>query len=180
MTIKEYFYSFKWPRLELRRRDFNRVLQSRDPDPKFCNPESRPEFALKSQIPSFKYDAVIKRLVFTSDGVGVGVGVVSVVVRALMTYWKSRENIFSCENLWIGAVSGAISATESESEESSLTFPLWSSDNQIVGVGRRSGRKNHSQCTFSCFVKGLVLPLLLENSMTCCSFQLIVNDEVES
>ena len=29
-------------------------------------------------------------------------------------------------------------------------------------------------------MKGLVLPLLLENSMTCCSFQLIVNDEVES
>ena len=84
MTIKEYFYSFKRPRLELRRRDFDRVLQSRDPDPKFCNPESRPEFALKSQIPSFKYDAVIKRLVFTSDGVGVGVGVVSVVVRALI------------------------------------------------------------------------------------------------
>ena len=74
MKIKEYFYSFKWPHLELRRRDFNKVLQSRDPDPKFCNPESRPEFALKSQIPSFKYDAVIKRLVFTSDGVGVGVG----------------------------------------------------------------------------------------------------------
>ena len=48
------------------------------------------------------------RLVFTSDGVGVGVGVVSGVVRALMTLSKLK----------IGVVSGVISATESESEES--------------------------------------------------------------
>ena len=47
-------------------------------------------------------------MVFTSDGVGVGVGVASGVVRALMTWWKSK----------IGVVSGVISATESESEES--------------------------------------------------------------
>ena len=81
------------------------------------------------------------RLVFTSDGVGVWI--VSGVVRALMTKWKSK----------LGVVSGVISATESESEESerfhflptplttpSLTFRLWSSENQIVGVGSRSGR----------------------------------------
>ena len=59
----------------------------------------------------------------------------------------------------IGVVSGVISATESESEESerfhflptplttpSLAFRLWSSENQIVGVGSRSGRINQSQC----------------------------------
>ena len=43
----------------------------------------------------------------------------------------------------------------------SLTFRLWSSENQTVGVGRRSGRINQSQCTFSRFVIGLVLLLLL-------------------
>ena len=102
------------------------------------------------------------RLVFTSDGVGVWI--VSGVVRALMTKWKSK----------LGVVSGVISATESESEESerfhflptplttpSLTFRLWSSENQIVGVGRRSGRISQSECTFSRFVIGLVLLLLL-------------------
>ena len=44
----------------------------------------------------------------------------------------------------------------------SLTFRLWSSENQIVGVGSRSGRINQWQCTFPCFAIGLVLlPLLL-------------------
>ena len=38
----------------------------------------------------------------------------------------------------------------------SLAFCLWSSENQIVGVGIRSGRINQSQCTFPCFVIGLV------------------------
>ena len=63
---------------------------------------------------------------------------------------------------------------ESESEESegfhfprtlfmtlSLTFRSCSSENQIVGVGSRSGGINQSQCTFPCFVIGLVLLLLL-------------------
>ena len=81
-----------------------------------------------------------------------------------MTCWKSK----------IGVVSGVISATESESEESerfhflptplttpSLTFRLWSSENQIVGVGSRSGRISQSECTFPRFVIGLVLLLLL-------------------
>ena len=40
----------------------------------------------------------------------------------------------------------------------SLAFCLWSSENQIVRVGSRSGRINQSQCTFPCFVIGLVLP----------------------
>ena len=68
------------------------------------------------------------RLVFTSDGVGVGV--VVGVIRELMTKWKSK----------IGVVSGVISSTESESEESErfhfLPIPvrlwlrrLWSSEN---------------------------------------------------
>ena len=43
----------------------------------------------------------------------------------------------------------------------SLAFCLWSSENQIVRVGSRCGRTNQSQCTFPCFVIGLVLPLLL-------------------
>ena len=44
----------------------------------------------------------------------------------------------------------------------SLTFCLWSSENQIVGVGSRSRRINQWQCTFPCFAIGLVLlPLLL-------------------
>ena len=43
----------------------------------------------------------------------------------------------------------------------SLAFCLWSSENQIVRVGSRSERINQSQCTFPCFVIGLVLPLLL-------------------
>ena len=43
----------------------------------------------------------------------------------------------------------------------SLAFCLSSSENQIVGVGSRSTRINQSQCTFLCFVIGLVLPLLL-------------------
>ena len=43
----------------------------------------------------------------------------------------------------------------------SLTFHLWTSENQINGVGSRSGRINQSQCMFTRFVIRLVLPLLL-------------------
>ena len=43
----------------------------------------------------------------------------------------------------------------------SFTFRLWSSENQIVGVGSRSGRINQSQCSFPRFVIGLVLPFVL-------------------
>ena len=66
------------------------------------------------------------RLVFTSDGVGVGV--VVGVIRELMTEWKSK----------IGVVSRVISSTESESEESERFHffrfrlrlrRLWSSEN---------------------------------------------------
>ena len=48
----------------------------------------------------------------------------------------------------------------------SLAFCLWCSENQIVGVGSRSSRINQSQCTFPCFVIGLVLPLLLPTPTT--------------
>ena len=74
----------------------------------------------------------------------------------------------------IAVVSGVIRATESESEESerfhflptplttpSLTFRLWSSENQIVRVGSRSRRISQSQCKFPRFVIGLVLLRLL-------------------
>ena len=81
-----------------------------------------------------------------------------------------------------------ISATESESEESErfhflqtprLTFRLWSSENQIsVGVGKRSGRINQSQCTLPRFEIGLVFPLLLASSAT--QFTLDRNDGVVS
>ena len=60
------------------------------------------------------FQLLIVRLVFTSHkplkelGVGVGVGIVSGVVRAHKTLWKSK----------LGVVSGVLSATESESEES--------------------------------------------------------------
>ena len=43
----------------------------------------------------------------------------------------------------------------------SLTFRLGSSENQIVGVGSRSGRINQSQSTFPRFVVDLALLLLL-------------------
>ena len=42
-----------------------------------------------------------------------------------------------------------------------LTFRLWSSENQIVGVVSRGGRINESQCTFLRIIIGLVLSLLL-------------------
>ena len=42
-----------------------------------------------------------------------------------------------------------------------LTFRLWSSENQVVGIGSRSTRINQSRCTFSRVVICLVLTLLL-------------------
>ena len=42
----------------------------------------------------------------------------------------------------------------------SLTFRLWTSENQIVGVGSRNGRIIQLQCMFSRFVIGFVLLLL--------------------
>ena len=48
----------------------------------------------------------------------------------------------------------------------SLTFHLWSSENQIVRVGSTSGRINQSQSTFPCFVICLVLLLLLPTPTT--------------
>ena len=86
----------------------------------------------------------------------------------------SSRLVFTSDGVGVGVVSGVVSATELESEESerfhflptplmtpSLTFRIWSSENQIVGVGSRSVRVNQSQCTFPRFVIGLVLLLLL-------------------
>ena len=47
-----------------------------------------------------------------------------------------------------------------------LTFRLWSSKNQTVGVGSRRGRINQSQCMFPHFAIGSVLPLQLATSTT--------------
>ena len=100
----------------------------------------------------------IKRLVFTCDRVGVGV--VSGAVKS----------VYDLVKLKIGVVRGVISDgigirtfpfLLTALTTPSLTFRLWSSENQIFGVGSRSGRINQSQCTFPRFVVGLVLPLLL-------------------
>ena len=98
------------------------------------------------------------RLVFTSDRVGVVRG----VIRVLMTKWVIR---------------GVISGTELESEESehfhfhptplmtrSPTFCLWSSENQIVGVGRRSGRTKPIKKRGNVYCDWFILPLLLPTS----------------
>ena len=84
-------------------------------------------------------------------------------------------------------IKNIVSATESETEESerfhflptpSLTFRLRSSEKQIVGVRKRSGRINQSRCTFPRFVIGLVLPLLLASPTT--QFSLNRNNGVVS
>ena len=82
---------------------------------------------------SLKVKCIALRLVFTSDGVG--------VVKALRNLLKTKN----------GVVRGVISATSEVRRiktfpflptpltTPSLTFRLWSSENQIVGVGSRSG-----------------------------------------
>ena len=87
---------------------------------------------------------------------------------------KRLRLVFTNDGVGVGVVSGVIRLMESESEESerfhflptpfttpSLAFRLWSSENHIVGVGSRSGRIDQSQCTFPHFVIGLVLQLPL-------------------
>ena len=78
--------------------------------------------------------------------------------------------VFTSVGVGVGVVSGVVSSTESESEESErfhflptpLMIPsLTICENQIVGVGSRSGRINQSRCSFPRFMIGLVLPLLL-------------------
>ena len=88
------------------------------------------------------FQLLILRLAFTSHkplkefvvGVGVAVGIVSGVVSAQMTLWKSK----------LGVVSRVFSATESESEESErfhfpptplMTPSITINWNQIVGFG---------------------------------------------
>ena len=102
------------------------------------------------------------RLVFTSDEGGVGV--VSGVARVLMTWWKSKIGVCKPNHKSNGIRVGRIRTfpfLPTPLTTPLLTFGLWSKENQIVGVGSRSGRINQSQCTFPCFVIGLVLLLLL-------------------
>ena len=101
---------------------------------------------------------------YKADSREVGIG----VVRAPKILSKSK----------IGFVSGAIRATESESEESesfcfycesaydSFAYDLVKTRLLESEVGSRSARINQSQCLFSRFVIGLVLPLLLATQTT--------------
>ena len=105
------------------------------------------------------------RLVFISDGVGVGAAFVSGVVRALMAQWKSK----------IGVVSEVISATESESAESErfhffrlrLRLRRLRSAYDLVKTrlseseAEAEGWTNHNARRVPRFVIGLFLPLLL-------------------
>ena len=99
------------------------------------------------------------RLVFTSDGVGVGV--VSGVVRALKydlvkIKTRSRKRSHMRDGIGVRRI-----RTLPFLPTPSLTFRLGSGENQIVGVGSRTGRINQSQSTFPRFVVDLALLLLL-------------------
>ena len=92
---------------------------------------------------------LLLRLVFTSNGITVGI--ISIDVRALMTLWKSK----------IGVISRVISALDQSRRNQNVSIffrlCLWlsnwrSSENQIVGFGSRIVRINQSQCMFPCFV----------------------------
>ena len=92
---------------------------------------------------------LLLRLVFTSNGITVGI--ISIDVRALLTLWKSK----------IGVISRVISALDQSRRNQNVSIffrlCLWlsnwrSSENQIVGFGSRSVRINQSQCMFPCFV----------------------------
>ena len=103
------------------------------------------------------------RLVFTSEGVGVGV--VSGVVRAraydqVKIKNRSRKRSHKCDGIGVRRIR-TLPFLPTPLPTPSFTFHLWSSENQIVGVGSRSGRINQSKCTFPSFVIGLVLLLLL-------------------
>ena len=77
-----------------------------------------------------------------------------------MTYWKSKIGVVSRRNPGVRRIK-TFPFLLTPFTTPSLTFRLWSSENQIVGVGSRSGRINQWQCTFPRFVIGLVLLLLL-------------------
>ena len=100
----------------------------------------------------------IKRLVFTSDGVGIGV--VKSAYDLVKIKNRSRKRSHKRDGIGVRRIR-TFPFLPTPLTTPSLTFRLWSSENQIVGVGSRSGRINQSQCTFPRFVVGLVLPLLL-------------------
>ena len=77
-------------------------------------------------------------LVFASDGVGVGVG-----VGVVISLWSSENSV------------------PIPLMTPSLTFRLWSSENQIVGVGSRSGRTKPITKRGNVHCDWFILPLLL-------------------
>ena len=77
-------------------------------------------------------------LVFASDGVGVGVG-----VGVVISLWSSENSV------------------PIPLMTPSLTFRLWSSENQIVGVGSRSRRTKPITKRGNVHFDWLILPLLL-------------------
>ena len=107
--------------------------------PEFCLP-----FAHTVNRPDCRWKwwttLVIYGLVFTCDGVWVGV-----VIRSLKSLWSSSVPI--------------------PLTTPSLTFCLWFSENQIVGVGSRSGRTtpitNRGNVHCDWFILSLLLPTLI-------------------
>ena len=81
-----------------------------------------------------------------------------------MTQWKSksgsRKRSQKCDGIGVRRMR-TFPFLRTPLTTQSLTFRLWSSENQMVGVGSRSGRISQSQCTFPRFEIGFVLLLLL-------------------
>ena len=100
----------------------------------------------------------IKRLVFTSDGVGIGI--VKSAYDLVKIKNRSRKRSHKRDGIGVRRIR-TFPFLPTPLTTPSLTFRLWSSENQIFGVGSRSGRINQPQCTFPRFAVGLVLPLLL-------------------
>ena len=119
---------------------------------------------LLSQIFYWKRPQGFKAQIFMSDWVGI----VSRVIRVLMTLWKSKVSCkwsYKLNRIRIGRI--RMFPFSSDSPYDSVTsFRVWPSENQIVWVGSGSGMINQSQCKFPRFVIGLVLPLLLATPKT--------------
>ena len=112
-----------------------------------------------SQIFYWNRPQGFKAQVFISDRVGI----VSRVIRVLMTLWKSKVSCkwsYKLNRIGIGRIRTFPFSSDS-AYYSVASFCLWPSENQIVQVGSGSGRINQSHCKFPHFVIGSVLPLLL-------------------
>ena len=123
-------------------------------------------------MPSFHKSLIVEKFqgnylkaqVFISDRVGM----VSRVIRVLLTLWKSKVSCkwsYKLNRIGIGRIRTFPFSFDS-AYDSVASFRLWPSENQIVRVGSGSGRINQSQCKFPHFVIGLVLPLLLATPKT--------------